>query len=71
MEWEDVAQELRLHLFLKYRNRKSAIRNYENWAYITCRNKIRDLARYYTRKKRHTNIVSIDELKEKGFDIEG
>ncbi len=52
LEWEDIAQELRIHLWLKRDKFDSQKREYKNWAYIVCRNKIRDLARYYQRKKR-------------------
>jgi DNA-directed RNA polymerase specialized sigma24 family protein len=69
LKWEDVAQELRLHLLKKERTTKTPINDYKNWAYISCRNKIRDLAKYYHRAKRDVrNETSLDELKEKGFD---
>ena len=72
LEWEDIAQELRIHLWenrAKYNPKKS---EYKNWAYIVCRNKLRDLARHWRAKKRdHRKIVSLDELKEKGIDFEG
>jgi len=51
MGWQDIAQELRIHLWLK-RNQYNPKRRYEDWAYITCRHKIVDLARYYDAKKR-------------------
>ena len=52
LEWQDVAQELRIHLWLKEKSDKRPSKNYNNWAYRVCRRKIIDLARYYDAKKR-------------------
>lgn len=52
LEWGDIAQELRIHLWLKEKSAKKPIKRYDNWAYIACRHKIVDLARYYDAKKR-------------------
>ena len=72
LEWQDIAQELRIHLWLKEQEHGEGIKDYNNWAYITCRNKIRDLAKYYQRGKRdHRKIVSLEALIEDGFDIVG
>lgn len=64
---EDLAQELRLHLFEKY---TPSVKEFNGWAYITCRRKIVDLSRYHTRQKRDTRKVgSLDEAMEMGLDI--
>jgi len=68
LEWEDIAQELRLHLWLKEKNRKKSIKDYNNWAYIVCRRKLIDLARKYNKK---IKTISFEELREKGIEIEG
>lgn len=70
LEWEDIAQELRLHLFKKEKARQKPIESYKDWAYVLCRNKIRDLALHYQAQKRdYRKQVSLDELKEKGLEI--
>ena len=70
LTWEDLAQELRIHLWLKEKSAKKPIRNYNNWAYIVCKRKIINLARYYSRKQRDASKnVSIEELQEKGFTL--
>jgi len=72
LEWQDIAQELRIWLWLKEKEQKKPIKNYNNWGYIVCRNKIIDLARFWGRQKRNKKYkVSLDELKEKGIDLEG
>jgi len=63
LEWEDIAQELRIHLWLKQKSAKKPIKNYQNWAYISCRNKIRDLARRYQNQKNVGNLDNLDETK--------
>lgn len=64
LEWEDIAQELRLLLWQKEKSAKKPIKSYKDWAYITCRNKIRDLARYYQRGKRdYRKQVSLEEFR--------
>lgn len=60
LEWKDVAQELRLHLW-EQRAKYDPTRPFKDWAYITCRNRIKNLAKYYHRQKRHTKIVSLEE----------
>ena len=60
----DIANELRLHLWLKEKEQKKPIESYKNWAYITCRNKIKDLARKYNNEP-----ISLNKLQAKGFDI--
>jgi len=64
LEWEDIAQELRIHLWLKEKNRKKPIKSYPDWAYIVCRRKIIDLARYYDAKKRGGEGRKYRELRE-------
>ena len=72
LEWQDIAQELRIHLWLKEKSAKKPIKSYNDWAYKTCRRKIIDLNRYYTRQKRDVRKeVSLDVLREKGIDFEG
>lgn len=56
LEWEDIAQELRIHLWKQEKAQHKPIKSYKNWAYIACRHKIRDLARHYTSKE--LDIVS-------------
>lgn len=70
MEWEDVFQEVMLHLLLvqnKYDPKKSSPRTF------VCRvatNKIRDLIRRASAKKRNLyDVVSLDELIEGGLEI--
>ena len=63
LEWQDIAQELRLHLWLKRDKFDPKKASYENWAYITCKNKIKDLARYYKREKRAIKEVSLESLR--------
>jgi RNA polymerase sigma factor (sigma-70 family) len=64
LEWQDIAQELRLHLWENRNKYDKSKGSYEDWAYIVCRNKIRDLARQYNNEP-----ISLDEIQEKGFDI--
>ena len=72
LEWEDIAQELRIHLWLKEKSAKRPIKSYQDWAYIVCRNKIRNLAEYYKAQKRDSSKdISLDELKEAGYEKEG
>ena len=72
LEWKDIAQELRIHLWLQEQKRTTNIKNYNNWAYISCRNKIKKLHRYYTQQKRdERKKVSLDALIENGRDFEG
>ena len=64
LEWQDIAQELRIHLLLKEKSAKIPIKSYKNWAYILCQNKIKDLARYYQREKRdYRKQVSLEEFR--------
>ena len=72
LEWQDIAQELRIHLWLKEKSRLYHIKNYNNWAYILCRNKLKKLHRYYTQQKRDSRkVVSLDLLKQNGYEKEG
>jgi RNA polymerase sigma factor (sigma-70 family) len=72
LESDDIAQELRLALWLKRDQYTPELGEYDSWAYIVCRNKIRDLARYYKRKKREeVKKISLDLLQGRGFDPEG
>ena len=64
---EDIAQELRLQLWLKRDKFNSKRATYENWAYIVCRNKIKDLAKKFGKE---IKTISLDGLKEKGIEIE-
>lgn len=64
LEWQDVAQELRIHLW-KNEAKCDKKRPYKDWAYIVCRNKIKDLAKYHTRQKRRANLVSLEEERVK------
>jgi len=72
LEWQDIAQELRIHLWVNRSKYDKSKGSYKNWAYISCRNKLRDLAKYYQAQKRdYRKIVSLDELMEQGIDFEG
>jgi|GEM_PF-2084429 len=71
MEWEDIAQELNLHILIiqhKYDPAKSSPRTF---VARVATNKIRDLIRRASAQKRRSayGIVSLDELIEGGFDI--
>lgn len=67
LESEDLAQELRLHLFEKYTLK---VKEFNGWAYIVCRRKIVDLSRYYTFQKRdNRKLSSLHEKMENGFDV--
>ena len=64
----DIANELRLHLWLKrglYNPKKSA---YQTWATRVCKNKIKNLARQYSKE---IKTISFEKLKENGTEIEG
>lgn len=70
MTYEDIAQEVRLHLWLK----KSTFRgesSYRTWANKVMKNCIKNLLRdSQTKKARYLNrAVSIEWLKENGYDI--
>lgn len=72
LEWEDVAQELRIHLWKNRHKYDPQKGKYKNWAYIICRNKLRNLAEYWRAQKRDPKkVVSLEELKKRGLDIEG
>jgi DNA-directed RNA polymerase specialized sigma24 family protein len=69
LEWEDTAQELRLWLWLRAKDQVS-IKSFKDWAYITCKNKLVDLNRYWERQKRdRSKVSSLEEMTEKGFYI--
>jgi len=65
----DIQQELKITLWInrnKYDKNKGS---YKSWAFMVCRNKLRELYRYNTRQKRDIRKeTSLDELIEKGFD---
>jgi DNA-directed RNA polymerase specialized sigma24 family protein len=69
MDWQDIAQELRIHLWQKEKTHTP--RNYQGWAYITCHKKIIDLWKYTTRQKRcpREPNISLEVLLENGFEI--
>jgi len=70
LEPSDIAQELRIHLWKKHHLYDPAKGEYKNWAYITCRNRIKNLAKYYKRKKRdQSKTDSLSYLLDKGYDI--
>lgn len=70
---EDIAQELRLHLFLQFEKRKKPIKSFNDWAFICCRKKIIDIYRKETRKRRWPGNpdFSLDVLMDNGFDTDG
>jgi DNA-directed RNA polymerase specialized sigma24 family protein len=74
MEWQDVAQELDISLWLKldkFQGRNNA--SERTFAIKVMQNKILDLAKYASRKKRwiDTHHLSLDELMEQGFEVCG
>ena len=71
MDWEDIAQELRLHLWLQIKTYKP--RKFNGWAYMTCKKKLIDLWRKasHNRNKQSIQFVSLDVLMKNGFDKEG
>jgi len=69
MDWQDIAQELRVHLWLKF-DKYNPKRDFNDWAYIVCRNKLKDLYKFSTRKKRFGKDISLENLQEKGLDID-
>lgn len=72
LEWKDIAQELRLNLWIKRDKFDPQKQQYKNWAYIVSKNKIKDLARYYGAKKRGIKkTISLDKLMDEGMDFEG
>lgn len=69
LEWQDVAQELRITLWLK-RDQFLAAKNPLGWAYKVCRNKIVDLARHHQSQKfGEAKKISLEELKEQGIEF--
>lgn len=63
LEPDDVAQELRIHLWLN-RDKYDRKKPYNNWAFICCKNRIKDLARYFERQKRDKKkVISIEDLR--------
>ena len=72
MDWQDIAQELRLHLW-QQENHYDPTKDYNNWAYIVCRKKVIDLWRKasHNRNKKSIQFVSLDALRETGWDKEG
>ena len=69
LTWEDTAQELRIHLWVK-RDKYDQKRDYNNWAYITCKKKLIDLARHYNAQKRcEAKKTSLNKLLEEGYEF--
>jgi RNA polymerase sigma factor (sigma-70 family) len=69
MDWEDIAQELRLVLWLnlhKFKPKRASERTFAN---RIMENKIKDLAKSANRKKRwiDSNYISLDKLLEKNW----
>jgi RNA polymerase sigma factor (sigma-70 family) len=63
LEWSDIAQELRIHLWENRHKFNPVKATYENWAYICCRNKIKDLAKYHKRQCRDgSKDTRLDDL---------
>ncbi len=71
MDWEDIAQELDIHVWQKRKKFDSAKASERTFVVRIITNKIRDMARRANAKKRTTdkNAVSLDELIESGFDV--
>jgi len=72
MDWEDVAQELRIILWQKldkFQGRNNA--SERTFAMKVMQNKILDLAKAANRKKRLIDSyhLSLNELMEQGFDV--
>jgi len=72
MDWEDIAQELRITLWQKldkFQGRNNA--SERTFAMKIMKNKILDLAKFSNRKKRwiDSHHLSLDELREREFDM--
>jgi len=72
MDWEDLAQELRIHLMNKYDSFNPEKSSFRTWANRIMLNKIKNIAREKNLSADVINrksTLSIEELKEKGFDV--
>jgi len=72
MEWQDIAQELDITLWLKLKKFQGRNNVSERtFAIKVMQNKIRDLVKYANRKKRWIDAhhLSLEELMEQGFEI--
>ena len=70
MDWEDVAQELRIQLWQKFSNFNPQKASFRTWANRIMSNKLKDLLR--DKENSHDALdeaISIDEMQENGQEI--
>ena len=72
MDWQDIAQEIRIKLWQKEKLFDPAKSSYKTWANKVMRNCIYDLLKASNTKKASylNNAVSIEMLQENGIDID-
>ena len=66
MEWEDLAQDLRLRIIENFNSFDKDKSSFRTWASTVMDNYIKNL---YKKKDINNETISLDSLKEKGFDI--
>src|SRR4030042_4139039 len=67
---EDIAQEIRIKLWQKEKQFNPNKSSYKTWANRVMKNCIKNLIRQaYTKKQVLNRALSIEELKENGFEI--
>lgn len=70
MEWQDIAQEVKTRLWLKFELYDASKSSLKTWANKVMRNCIRNLIRDSKNSKQYLNrAISIDELQEEGYDV--
>lgn len=71
MEWQDIAQELNLHLWIKREKYNPEKAGERTFVVRIITNKIRDLIRKANAQKRFAdnNAISLEQLMESGFDV--
>lgn len=71
MEWQDISQELFLHLWQKRDKFDPTKASERTFVIRVITNKIRDLIRQANAQKRFAdnNAISLEELMESGFDV--
>ena len=71
MDWEDIAQEIRIKLWQKEKLFNPIKSSYKTWANKVMKNCIKDLIKGSQRKKQTLNrAISIEELQKNGLDID-
>lgn len=71
MEWQDIAQEVKTRLWLKFELYDASKSGLRTWANKVMRNCITDLLRTANYKKAQylNHAISIDQLQEEGYDV--